>query len=56
MDKLKEMLLDELKRAENNFNNATEDSIDAATYELNAIHEKINQYFKERRKVNERNS
>ncbi|WP_352420767.1 hypothetical protein [Proteiniborus sp.] len=55
MDELN-ILLNELKRAEDNFNNATEEYIDAATYDLNAINEKINQYFKERRKANERRS
>ncbi len=41
-------LLNELRRAEDNFNNATNEYIDAATFELNTIQEKVNQYFKEK--------
>ena len=42
-----EALLQELRQAQQNFDYATEDYIDAAIYELNAAEEKLNLYMRE---------
>lgn len=42
-------LIEDVKQAQDNFNNANEDYINIATYELMAAEDKLNNYIREKK-------